>query len=45
MLVNDTPFNKSNVVNISGCDRGKLIFDVKNPQSPPDPKALLVSKT
>ncbi|XP_048737336.2 uncharacterized protein LOC125652305 [Ostrea edulis] len=42
MLDSDGPLNKTNAVNISGCDSGKFMFDVKHPHWLPDPRALLV---
>lgn len=43
MMAPGTSFNKSQEMNISNCDHGKLQFNVRHPKYPPDPKVASVS--
>ena len=45
MLAPAIPFNKTQNINISDCDHGKLTFNVRYPRYPPDPKVASVSTT
>ncbi|XP_022334938.2 uncharacterized protein LOC111131618 [Crassostrea virginica] len=42
MLAPAIPFNKTQNINISDCDHGKLTFNVRYPRYPPDPKVASV---
>nr|XP_011425704.2 uncharacterized protein LOC105327098 isoform X1 [Crassostrea gigas] len=42
MMTPGIPFNKSQEMNISNCDHGKLKFNVRHPKYPPDPKVASV---